>query len=230
MPESRTLGQNFNLCAGEQFADQPASGHCSAFLVSETILVTAGHCDDLLPYDMCKEASWVFGFHTNSNGEVVTSIPESDVYHCKRIIAKEFSSTKDYAVVELDRPVKNRKPLKIASKNSVKAGDQIMMIGFPDGIPMKIAPNGKILTVDSDSYQASLDAFHGNSGSVVMNQETHEVVGILVAGNPDYQRVSSPAGSCNIVNKCDSEGLSCDGRQAMRGEKVSRLNQFIDFL
>ena len=230
MPASKTLGETFNLCPGEVFSDQPATGHCSAFLISEKILVTAGHCDDLLPYDMCKEASWVFGFHTNKNGDVPTRIPQEDVYKCSRIIAKEFNNEKDYAVVELDRPVTGRIPLKLGQRNSIKVDDKVMMIGFPDGIPMKITPEGKITKVDKQSFQATLDAFHGNSGSVVLNQHTKEVVGILVAGNPDYQRISTQQGSCNIVNKCDGEGHSCSGRQAMRGEKVSRLNQFLDFL
>lgn len=227
---NRTLGERHNLCAGERFIDQPTRGDCSAFLVSPTKLVTAGHCNDLVPYNMCEQASWVFGYHADPSGNIPNSVPASEVYKCKRIIAKEFDGEKDFAVIELDRPVTNRPHLKLAKLGSPRVNDDLLMIGFPDGIPMKVASNGKILSQNSLSFQASLDAFHGNSGSVVLDQNSLEVVGILVAGNPDYQRGSSEQGRCQVVNKCDEQGHSCEGDQDMRGEKVSGLAQFIEFI
>ena len=47
---------------------------------------------------------------------------------------------------------------------------------------------------NSDYFQANLDAYGGNSGSAVINAETHEVEGILVRGSYDFDS----AGECDI--------------------------------
>ena len=39
-----SCGEFYNLCASERFRDQPAAAVCSGVLVSESIVLTAGHC------------------------------------------------------------------------------------------------------------------------------------------------------------------------------------------
>jgi hypothetical protein len=71
---------------------------------------------------------------------------------------------------------------------------------------MKIAPNASVRSnVFVDYFGANLDAFGGNSGSPVFNENTGEVEGILVRGYQDY----GWNGSCYVSNVCPNNG--CPG-------------------
>ena len=53
------------ICKEEKFAGQVSPANCSGFLVSDDILVTAGHC--MQSEEDCRYYHWVFGFKKGNN-------------------------------------------------------------------------------------------------------------------------------------------------------------------
>lgn len=202
------------LCPTERFAAEMSMSYsCSGFLVAPDIIMTAGHCmvntgesrNDTDLY--CEAYSWLFDFNETIDPEDVSA---DNHYTCKRVIyavKDEKAPFRDYALVQLNRPVKGRTPLKISTA-PLKPNDTYSMIGHPFGVPSKLARNAKVFVNDPQrqSFLTSLDAFDGNSGSAVFNSK-NEVVGILVGGTPSANRVST--GSCDVLNRCSEKGLNC---------------------
>ncbi len=193
-----TLQGSMGVCAHERFAKQPAVADCSGFLVDEKTIVTAGHC--ISESSGCKENSWVFGYALDAAGDDFPLVSQSDVYSCKRVVRSVLNEIDrmDYAVVELDRPVRGRRPLSFRKSGKLQLGTEILVIGHPSGLPTKVAGGAQVLEYDNNVFfRANLDTYGGNSGSAVFNAETLEVEGILVRGARDY--VQSPLG-CLISN------------------------------
>ena len=81
-------------------------------------------------------------------------------------------------------PTIRRLPL----QSAVARNDKLYVIGHPNGLPLKIADHAVVNSdVAESTFQATLDTFHGNSGSPVFNATTHHVVGILTGGAPDFK-------------------------------------------
>lgn len=218
----RKLGRIQGLCKGEKFREQVAVGRCSGFLVAPNVLVTAGHC--ITSAQDCSENSWVFGYALkNSRDSQYQSVPKENIYSCKRVISSSFSERSpmvaDYAVVELDRDVYGREPLPFRTQGTVDNKASLTLVGHPDGLPMKVAPGGKVTMNNprvTHLFRASLDAFHVNSGSPVFNSEG-VVEGILVNGAADYELGEGERSNCTVVNqvqkkcpngKCPGEGVT----------------------
>jgi hypothetical protein len=229
-----TDGENWNLAPGQRFADQPAPAYCTGFLVGSDLLVTAGHCvmdhvkgkknaprdhvragcqenphhPDDPDRDMgeyCENIRVVFGFRKELGGYIPRSAPPGNVYKCVKVLAHSLNSGPDYTLIKLDRPVAGRAPLAIDRNNSGLAKNvSLFVIGHPDGLPLKIAGDAKVLLSGQDlsvndslglptkwvdkgySFLSNLDSFHGNSGSPVFDLNTLMVEGILVSGDKDY--------------------------------------------
>lgn len=181
-----TLGRVKNLHTDEKYYNQPVGSYCSAFLVSPTIAVSAGHC--LTEPSKIKKARIVFGYHMTSRHSYNSFIPKNHVYKVKRVIAYELDNqTKnDFIVFELDRPCYAFQPLKLA-RQDVRKGQNVYIIGYPSGMPLKYAPGARVQSIRHLYFTATVDSFGGNSGSPIFNSRD-EVVGILVRGGKDYVR------------------------------------------
>lgn len=220
-----TFGMNYAdqmnevLCKGERFRDQPSIGVCTGFLISDRHLVTAGHCmlpNGVIPtgpHAFCENFSWYFDYSFKKPGEdLLSRIPESRLYGCKRILRAENVSLgpiagNDFALVELDRPVTGDiRPLPLATR-AVAVGDYVYTIGHPSGMPAKFSGRAPVLRLDQSHYfSVNLDTLSGNSGGPVFNVND-EIVGILVSGHQtDY--VKSRTG-CLRPNRCDATGDAC---------------------
>jgi V8-like Glu-specific endopeptidase len=198
------------VCAEERFASQMTAANCSGFLVSENVLVTAGHC--IKSEADCIGYKWVFDYKMDSAKQDSMKVDSSEVYSCSRIIARTLDnfSKDDYAVIQLDRKVSDRRPLTFRKSGRIAVGESVVVIGHPSGLPTKIADGAKVRSLAGKYFVANLDTYGGNSGSAVFNHRTGEVEGILVRGENDY--VQSERG-CMISNKCAASGC--------RGEDVT---------
>lgn len=192
-----SAGKKKMFCPEERFYNQTSVAACSGFLVAPNLLVTAGHC--MREQGDCKNFKWVFGYNKGS-----VSFKQSQIYSCKKIIASKESSTifhtADFAIIELDRAVKNVRPLEIRTEGRAHAGDRIAVIGHPSGLPTKII-DGEVSKWDIiekitfpfalirrvNYFTANVDTYAGNSGSAVINMSTKKVEGILVSGANDYK-------------------------------------------
>lgn len=205
--------EDMGICESERFAKQIVAASCSGFLVADNILVTAGHC---IRNEMdCKSNKWVFDYKIAASGQTQVSVPNSSIYSCKKVLEQKLEtfSKNDYAVIELDRKVTDRKPLKFRRHGKIAKGAAVVVIGHPTGLPTKIADGAKVRTLAGKYFVANVDTFGGNSGSAVFSDLTGEVEGILVRGDTDYVRDS--AKGCEVVNHCTDDGC--------RGEDITYI-------
>jgi V8-like Glu-specific endopeptidase len=225
---TKTLGNLMpKLCSSEKYLDQYSLGDCSAFLVSENKLVTAGHC--MMTQSDCKNFQWVFDFEKGA-----TFLNRNNIYACKKIITQKYiysnAEVSDYAVIELDRNVFDRSPLERRTSGIVHRGTPLLAIGHPLGVPKKIVDGGKVMSMNdierehpirsfflkTNYFTTNLDVYAGNSGSPVFNRRTGKVEGILIQGANDFET--------DYENKCQTSNKLPDNPRNSY-EKVMRINR-----
>ena len=185
-----TLGDAYGLCEGERFARQQVAADCTGVLIDDNLVVTAAHCfeDD----DDCDRYAYVFDYYYSAPGQL-EMISTSDVYRCRRMVARQLSSDSasvqvDYAVVELDRVPVDRRPAPIRAE-PLAVGTPLVTIGTTSGLPMKIDQGGEVLALRAgvlDYFALDSDTFEGSSGSGIFDLEGR-LAGILVRGGVDYE-------------------------------------------
>ena len=208
------------ICKDQKFSSDPSLSYaCTGFLVAPDLLVTAGHCMSNHgevrneAHGYCEVYHWLFDYQTSLTGETdVENIPSKRLYRCKQIIYAvndEEPPYRDFALIQLDRPVTDRVPLKIAT-TEVKTGDSTFMIGYPLGTPMKLSAGANVIfnRPEKNSYVTNLSALDGNSGSPVFNKQG-EITGILVSGTPSAVLVKDAKAGCSRYNRCDKSGNNC---------------------
>lgn len=203
-------------CPGERFASQNTGGWCSGFLVGDDVLVTAGHCGGT--ETKIKDTAYVFGFEVDAAGGTGTTHFAADqVYFGKELLAHDLSPAGDFAIVRVDRAVTSpgAEPLEVRASGSPEVGGNIGVIGYPSGLPVKIAfgPDTKLLRDEDPWLIGNLDTYGGNSGSPVFNADGL-VEGILVRGAQDY--ISN--GRCFRTNFIDNS----QGSEAVTKASVFR--------
>lgn len=215
LQERLELTYNLPMCTEERFADQPAPGFCTGFLLDEQHLVTARHC--VPTPEACAETQIVFDFTMNEDGEV-QPLTQETVYNCAGVYYDALDAL-DVVVLTLDRAT-GRPGLPLADQSTTISGD-LVVIGHPSGLPRKLAVGAEVLDNDlaSDYFVTDLDSFAGNSGSPVFDLSIYAVVGMLLGGEVDYEKT---ANSCIQVKVCDAASGECTG------EAVLRVENFID--
>ena len=130
----------------------------------------------------------------------------------------------DYSVIQLDRKVTDREPLKFRTKGKVPTHAKVMTIGHPGGIATIITPNGRVRSNDNPVYfSTTLDTFGGNPGSPVINEKTGIVEGILVRGEEDY--ISDQEAGCERLNRCKFN--ECNGEEVTRITNLKILKKLV---
>lgn len=180
---------------------------CSGVVVADNMLLTAGHC---LEGRSCEDIL--------VSQDYTTSDSVGSALACEEIIQMKNSLELglDYALI---RVVGQFKPAKTRfSKQVVQDGDELYAIGYPLGSPRKLAQGKVRRTMEVPSLiLTTLDVFEGNSGSPVYDSKTHELVGILSSGEPDFD-IEAQAQGENKVLVCSEEG--CMGEYVIPIQKI----------
>src|SRR5665647_662685 len=66
------------ICAKERFSSQISAANCSGFLVSENVLVTAGHC--IKNEADCAGYKWVFDYKIDHADQKSINVSQASVY------------------------------------------------------------------------------------------------------------------------------------------------------
>ena len=221
----RPLKKEANLCwnnpLDRRFSSQVSASTCTGFLVAPNLVMTAGHC--IMDKKTCESHSFVFGFSLESERAADSvSVPANLVYKCARVVERHHLPYdpdlfhRDYALVELDRKVKDIEPLNISAasaSSSSPLGLEILTIGHPAGLPLKITDGGKIQSAAGAlSFFSDLDIFGGSSGSPVLDAKTGSVLGIIVRGGQDYEFDEKL--KCNHVVRCEKQDCQRPGQSA----------------
>ncbi len=201
----RDMPKKYEICSDERFINQKAIASCSGSLIAPDKIITASHC---VPDEKeCSRYRWVFDYKMLDANTLDASY-KNNVYECKKILASSVPSRFDYAIIQLDRPVLDRLPLKISfEKLPVSDQNEIAVIGYPSGLPMKIADNAFVKAHSKNGYLTNLDTYGGNSGSPVFKKSTGEIIGILLKGQDDFY--FDRANKCFRSNVCNDDGYNC---------------------
>jgi V8-like Glu-specific endopeptidase len=216
----KLLGLNYveelNFCSDARFVNnQRLIANCSAFLIAPNKIGTAGHCiDDSMNFSI-QDYYVVFDYKMSTHSNFESILSKDQVFEINKTIQREFNfpGDIDVAVLKLKRTVENRAPLQL-SKERIKKGEAIYILGFPFGLPMKYQDNGFVTRSESnfggkDSFTHNLDIFSVNSGSAIFREDSNQIVGILVRGSgPNYEERKEE--KCNdwggLINRKDHFG------------------------
>ena len=236
---------NVGLCPEEKFSKQYANWlNCTGFLVTEDVMVTAGHCmifnhSGTQPAlveqgmtTMCRDFDWVFDFKANHQGQV--SIIDYDLSQqtagCAQVLHAEINLDTlkkdnasigeyglDFSIIRLDRPFLNRKTLKLSEKVP-RLGEKLFAVTYPSGLPMKIASQARVLENHFQNYFTSdLDISSGSSGGPVFNNK-NEVVGIVVRASPVEDYIWDNKRECATSYVCKKIGQGdCNEKNGQGG-------------
>lgn len=223
----RSLEISEKVCSTEKFSHQNSISRCTGFLVGKDIMVTAGHC--LKDERDCTRYHWVFDYKVGVIDDHAVS--KEAVYRCKKILRRSHNKDKkkDFAIFKLSETVKNRTPLKFRKKGKVKIGEDLILLGHPTGLPLKVSFGKVVKSIKEHRqfFRTNLDAFGGNSGSPVINKSTGVVEGILTRGGKDY--IWDNSRDCRIVKTCsgvNEKDENCKGEEIQRIKKIGLKRYF----
>jgi trypsin-like peptidase len=194
-----------SLCADEPFADQPSAAFCSGVLLDWDLVLTSGHCVDIVPVEQLRIA---FGYYYDSAGEL--AMTEGDTYAVERVVATrrdpgvpgDEAERLDYAWVQLAEPVRppHRPAAAYTTERAVSEGDPVISIGAGGGVPLKWDDGGRVRysRPDFDDYFiADTDTSQGSSGGGVFDSDL-TVIGSLARGAPDFSFTGAGCFTTNV--------------------------------
>lgn len=208
-----TASNFWNYCPTERFANQPilsnANRFCGAFLLSiiPPWVGTASHCIQNVNLD---DGLVIFNYDVISTGLTTVTFTANEVYRIKRIVVSgsPTGGMEDYAILELDKNVAGFSPYSLIS-DEVSVGDNLILVGYPNGLPKKFDSGGEVVFVNSSLIGGTVDSFGGNDGSPVFDSNG-ALVGFVVGGSRDFVSY----GECKTSNVCPgSVGCSLDGEK-----------------
>lgn len=208
-----------SLCPGEPFWCQPsvverrgeyvgAFGY-SGYLLSPRHILTCWHGWEHFSHDGQVA---IFGYEARSPCDNPTVLPEHCVYPLKLYPwaahparGQDGPGAGDWVVLELERAVNHMPVRNTPVIAAAEPGRPVYTLGFPCGLPLKLADGATILSANSAELRCDLDTFTGNSGSPVFDAITHALLGIVVQGQKDEGDFEPAArAGCYVGNRIDS--------------------------
>jgi hypothetical protein len=184
-----TLREVSNLCPEERFASFVAAAFCTAVLVDDLHVMTAGHC--LVDRQGCRDGfKLAFGYVGDGS-----PLETKNVFDCVAVEAFHHDAWDsprrlDYALLRLDRSISAPLfSLPVGSLSDDVSSEHLLYVGANEGTPMTV--DDQVFSVDqidlaSGHFTVSADVFHGGSGGAILDRDRN-VVGIVSGGADDYE-------------------------------------------
>lgn len=220
----QSLRKTRNVCPDERFTQELSAADCTGFLIAPTLVATAGHC--MRTRTDCRGNSWVFDFNSENVTTTKKYVLNKNIYKCKEIItyAYDQDANLDYSIIELDRPVTDRRALSLNLESNVRDDSSLSVIGHPSGLPTVITDNANIIdNSGTNMFSLDSDTFSLSSGSPVINTKNGRVEGILVRGQEDYEYDRYEG--CLRPNIWESPTYG--GEMAFRINKIPQIKQIL---
>jgi hypothetical protein len=208
----KPLTETFSLCPDQRDATELGAAECTAFLIDDALLASAGHCfKNALD---CQNYVFVFDYVRVAQGAPVALAAEN-IYECRgtqvRVdLVRPGAPKQDYAIVELTRRVLDRQPLALRS-DLPSLAEPLSVISASSGLPLKFDRGARVLDVRVDAgdfLRLDSDTGHGASGAPVLDAQGR-VVGIAVRGRTDH--VLDEARGCFVENVLPPSELVAPG-------------------
>ena len=215
-----SLEDAFDLCKSQRFRKQPTAAECSGTVIDAgewdeitgavlrpALVVTAGHC--VANQAECQSYAYAFDYFYEDEDELAVISPDA-IYHCQDLVVREMDMNRDFAVLSLDRPLGiGRAAARMDRDDQARRpGDEIVVIGFPSGLPAKIDTTGEVMhafAFDRSFFHATPDTFGGNSGSGIFDDDGL-LIGVMIEGAEDYRpKDEDDDDSCQVVNELDAD-------------------------
>ncbi len=204
-----------SICPYENFVKQIIRPMGSAFLIAPDLVMSVGHT--LSTKKECiSNYSFMFNYNWNSEKQTLNSFQNEDIYFCTDIIEFGYFPI-DFALIRLDRPVKNIQPLFLDFSNKNRVGTKVYTIGHPNMTPKKYSDGfikSNMYEGNYNYFNASIDSMRGNSGSPIFDMTTNKVIAILKGGEDDF--IFDEKNFCNAYKRCKDTGC--------RGEALTKLS------
>ncbi|HVZ37397.1 MAG TPA: serine protease [Polyangiaceae bacterium] len=195
-------GQLNDLCADEPFRDQPSASFCSGVLVDWDLVLTSGHCMDLVPLEALRV---VLGYYYTAPGQLALS--SSDVYSAAEVVASRrdpssYEQRLDFAWLRLNGLVQApHHPAAVYRRSpGPSLGDPIISISAGGGIPLKLDDGAHVQETretTGDYFVADTDTSEGSSGGGAFAPDL-ALLGTLARGAPDFVQQDS---TCQVSDK-----------------------------
>jgi V8-like Glu-specific endopeptidase len=169
----------------------------SGTMISEDLFLTAGHCfynipigwqvplsnnnnQPIPPHEVAKN------MHINFNHQYAPNevLRQSRAFAILELLEYEYNyiSGLDYAIVKVDGNPGNIYGYTNISDSNVREGDQVCIIGHPQGNPKKIHGGPITYVTDNRIGYNTIDTHSGSSGSGILHSPSGKLAGIHTNG------------------------------------------------
>jgi len=211
--------RNFNGCSTNRFNNQFEFAKCTAFAISKWHLVTAGH--EINPKNF-KNYVFAFDMYVSEQGKLPEKIESENMFKPIRIEKHKYDKETglDYTILRVNKPIPENRILRFSSSIDYDNMQRLYTIGSSEGLPLKYAADGFIdYQVNDNLVSTDLNAFEGNSGSPVFN-ENNKIIGMIIAGQSRY--FLDNENQCVIPNSCLQ--YECAEEHVLKHDKVPYTN------